>query len=95
MKIWGEIPRIQGVYDKQKNLGKITKASEVASKKDVISISSQAKDFQTVMRSLKEIPDIRQDKVNELTERLETGTYDVRGREIADKLIRTAFDTKG
>lgn len=94
MKIWGEIPKILGVYDKQKNVGKTEKASGAASKKDVVSISNQAKDFQTVMKALKDVPDMRQDKVNELSEKYETGNYDVSGNDIAGKILKSIFDKK-
>jgi negative regulator of flagellin synthesis FlgM len=94
MKIWGEIPKIFGVYDKQKSVGKVDKASGVAPKKDVLSISSEAKDFQTVMKGLKDVPDIRADKVKELSSRYDSGTYDVNGKDIADRVIKAIIDKK-
>lgn len=92
MKIWGEIPKILGVYDKQKSIGKVDKTSGVASKKDVVSISNQAKDFQTVMKALKDVPDIRQDKVNELAEKYDSGTYNVTSNEVADKVLKSIIE---
>lgn len=94
MKIWGEIPKILGVSNRQKNVGKVDKTSGVASKKDVVSISNQAKDFQTINRALRDVPDIRQERVNELSKRYESGKYDVSGKDVADKIVNSAFDTK-
>ena len=94
MKIWGEIPRILGVYDKNKNVGKVDKSSGVASKKDVVSISNQAKDYQTIMKALRDIPDVRQDRVNELMQKFESGSYDVSGKDIADSIIKSVIDKK-
>lgn len=94
MKIWGDIPRISGVYDKQKNVNKIDKTSGVSSKKDVVSISNQAKDFTTVMKALKEVPDMRQDKVNELAAKYEAGSYDVDGGDIVEKLSKSITEKK-
>jgi negative regulator of flagellin synthesis FlgM len=94
MKIWGEIPKIFGIYDKQKNVNKVDKTSAVVSKKDVVSISNQAKDFQTVMRALKEVPEVREEKVRELSEKYEAGNYDVSGKDIAEKMLKSVFDTK-
>lgn len=94
MKIWGDIPKISGVYDSQKNFGKVDKASGVTPKKDVVSISNQAKDFQTVLKSLKDIPDVRNDKVQELSEKYKSGNYNVSGKSIADRIINSAFDKK-
>lgn len=94
MRIPGDIPKITGIYDKQKNMGRVDRTGSVASKKDVVSISSQAKDFQTVFRALKDIPDIRQGKVNELVEKYESGNYNIDGNDVADKVLKTVFDKK-
>jgi len=94
MKIWGDIPKVSGVYDKQKSLSKVDKASGVAAKKDVVSISNQAKDYQTVMKALKDVPDVRNDKVSELADKYESGNYDVKGDTVADKVLKSMLDKK-
>ena len=94
MRIPGELSKITGVYGAQKNTGRIGNVSPSASKKDVLSISNEAKDFQTVYKALKDEPDIRQSKVTELTGRFEAGSYNVTGRDVADKVIKTVFDKK-
>jgi negative regulator of flagellin synthesis FlgM len=93
MKIWGEIPKILGVYDKQKSIGKVDKTSGVSAKKDVVSISNQAKDYQTAMKAIKDVPDIRQDKVKELSEKFDSGTYSVSGNDVADKVLKSIIDS--
>ncbi|MGI6776725.1 MAG: flagellar biosynthesis anti-sigma factor FlgM [Acetivibrionales bacterium] len=94
MKIWDGVPKISEVYGKQKSVGKADKIQGVYTKKDVLSISHEAKDFQTVMKALKEIPDIRSEKVKELAERYQSGNYNVNGRDIADKIVRSIIDKK-
>ncbi len=94
MRIPGDISKITGVYDKQKNVNRVDRTNMVASKKDVVSISTQAKDFQTVFRALKDIPDIRQGKVDELSARYESGNYDIDGNDVAEKVISSIFDRK-
>ena len=94
MRIPGDIPKITGIYDKQKNINRTDKSNAVASKKDIVSISTQAKDFQTIFRALKDVPDIRQGKVNELSERYESGNYDIDGNDVAEKVINSVFDKK-
>ncbi|NLK86719.1 MAG: flagellar biosynthesis anti-sigma factor FlgM [Clostridiaceae bacterium] len=95
MRIPGDISKITGVYGSQKNIGRVGRTGAVASKKDVLSISSEAKDFQTVYRALKEVPDIRADKVRSLETSIGSGTYSVKGRDVADKVIKGGFDIKG
>lgn len=94
MRIPGDIPKITGIYDKQKSVNKIEKTSAVSSKKDVVSISNQAKDFQTVQKALKNVPDIRQNKVNELMVKYESGQYNASGKDIADNIVKSIFDKK-
>jgi negative regulator of flagellin synthesis FlgM len=94
MRIPGEIPKITGVYEKQKSLGRVEKTSAVSSKKDIVSISNQAKDFQTVQRALRDVPDVRQDKVFELTGKYETGQYNTSGTDIAESIVKSVFDKK-
>ena len=94
MKIWGDIPKIPGVYDKQRNFNKVAATYGVSSKKDIVSISSQAKDYQSVMKVLKDMPDVRQDKVDELSQKYESGSYDVSGKDIVDRVLKSVIDKK-
>lgn len=94
MRIPGDASRVTGVYEQQKGVGRVSKADHVASKKDVLSISSQAKDFQTVYRALRDVPDMRQARVNELVQQYEAGKYDIDGKDVIDKVIKNTFDKK-
>ncbi len=94
MRIPGDISKITGVYGSQKNRGRVERTGTVASKKDVLSISSEAKDFQTVYRALKEVPDIRSERVSSLEASIGSGNYSVIGRDVADKVIKGVFDIK-
>jgi negative regulator of flagellin synthesis FlgM len=94
MKITGDVYNVSKVYDSKKPVGKIEKTSSVAPKKDVVSISSNAMDYQTVTKALKEVPDVRQNKVDEFAEAYRSGSYDVSGREIVEKLGKSIIDQK-
>ena len=94
MRIPGDLSKVTGIYGTQKNTGRVGKTEAAASKKDVLSISNEAKDFQTVFKALKEVPDIRQSKVAELSDQFETGSYNVTGRDVADKVVSAVFDKK-
>ena len=94
MKITGDVYNVSKVYDSKKPVGKIEKTSSVAPKKDVISISSKAMDYQTVTNALKEVPDVRQNKVDEFAQAYRSGSYDVSGREIVEKLGKSIIDQK-
>ncbi len=94
MKIWGDIPKVQGIYNKQKRVEKPGKAGKTGSTGDVVSISGKAKDFQTVLKALKNVPDVRTEKVNELSSKYRSGSYDTSGKDIADKIIDSILDKK-
>jgi len=89
MKIWGDNPRVFGIYNQNNSTGKVVKKDIVASKRDEYKISGQAKDYQTVMKALSNIPDIRKEKVYEISRKIDTGRYRVEARDISDKIIKT------
>lgn len=94
MKITGDIYNVSKVYETQKPVEKVNKVNSVAPKKDVVSISSNAMDYQTVSKVLKDIPDVRQNKVDEFAEAYKSGRYDVSGKEIVEKLGKSIVDKK-
>lgn len=82
-----------GVYNStMKNKVRNNKTSV---KKDELKFSEKAKDFQIAMEKLKEIPDIRTDKVERLKKQVKAGTYNIEGRKIAEKIFESIeFDKK-
>jgi negative regulator of flagellin synthesis FlgM len=62
--------------------------------KDVFALSKEGKDFQIALSALSKVPDIRQEKVQEITQRLQSGNYNVSAQELADKIVESAFDQK-
>lgn len=94
MKIWGDVPKVSGVYGKHKGLDKVERTAPVKNKKDIISISTQGKDYQAAVKAVKETPDIRQEKINDLLKKYESGNYNVNGKEVADNIIKSIIDRK-
>ncbi len=87
MKIWGENPKVFGVYNQNNKVGSVNINDVVSTRMDEYKISSHAKDYQTAMQALRNIPDIRSGKVQEISHRIETGKYKVRSIDISDKII--------
>lgn len=94
MRIPGDLSKITGVYGTQKSVGKVEKTGPVSAKKDVLSISNEAKDFQTVYKALRDVPDIRQSRVDDILGNMNSGNYNVSGRDVADRVINSVFDRK-
>jgi len=61
-------------------------------KKDQVEISSVGKDFQIAKQALNKISDVRADKVNDIKNRMEAGTYNINAEEVANKLVERFYD---
>lgn len=84
---------ILGIFFNRKTnkVGKNTQAK----KKDKLEVSDKAKDFQVAMDKLKQLPDIRNEKVERLKKEVQSGTYNVEGRRIAEKIMESIdFDKR-
>lgn len=55
---------------------------------DRVSVSPQARLFTEAYTAASNAPEVRQDKVNALKERIANGTYQVDSRKIAEKLLQ-------
>ncbi len=73
------------VYNKNQE---VKKTENVKGKKeDKISISQDAKDYQFALEKIKNVDEIRVEKVNSLQRQIQAGTYNVSGNQIAEKMI--------
>lgn len=87
MKIYGNmnVTKIQKAYGK--NVGKVNKTSKSEMKRDQLEISQDAKDFQIAMDAFKKLPDVRQEKVDDLKEQIENDTYKPSAQDIIKKMM--------
>lgn len=79
------ISQVSQLYNS--NQVKRTKSAANVSQMDAISISSTARDYQVAKNALANVPDIREDKVNDLKQSIEDGSYDVSGESFAEELL--------
>ncbi len=52
-----------------------------------VSLSTAAKDIQRAEKAIKELPDVREEKVQELKSQIEAEKYDVNGEKVAEKIL--------
>lgn len=90
MKIYSNpnISRVMNSYGVKPE--KVEKADSVKGASDKIEISEAAKDFQVAMKAFKELPEIREAKVAALKEQIDSGQYNVSGKEVADRILAEA-----
>jgi negative regulator of flagellin synthesis FlgM len=77
---------IQQVYEGQK-VNKYEKKNTSASFADQLQLSQAAQDTTVAKKALSNVPDIRQDLVDSLKEKIDNGTYDVDMDDFASKLL--------
>jgi negative regulator of flagellin synthesis FlgM len=82
--------KVSQLYQNSSVTGKLKVKS--TSRADKLEISQVAKDYQVAKQAVAQTPDVREDKVNDLKQRIASGTYDVSARELADKLVDNYFD---
>lgn len=77
------------VYSDQVQGTKRARSSSVQSAQgqDEVILSSQVQEFGSFLQALKNVSDVREEKVSAISERIQSGTYQVNAQAIADKLM--------
>lgn len=86
MKING-VNNVQSVM-KAYGANKTEKVQKISLKEDKIEISQTGKDFQIAMEAFKNLPEVREEKINELRSQIESGTYTVDKDKLANSIIK-------
>ncbi len=87
MKVFN-IPQVNQVLKTyQKQVEKAEKTEAAAMVRDKIEISDEARDFQTAMKAFKELPDVRQDKIDALKGQVDSGQYKPSAEAVVDKIM--------
>lgn len=94
-----KIGGISGIYNSQKVESKkdFKEIAQTKGKMDEVKISKEAMDFQLVIKAAKaarNIPDIREEVIAPIKEKLDNNTYEVDSNSIADKLLARKFNVK-
>ena len=78
---------VKQVQDKDKADAASEQPEKQQAKADTVVLSDMAKAVQEAQTQLESIPDVREDKVAELKEQIEKGTYEPDAEKIAGKMI--------
>lgn len=71
-----------------------TTATVDARRSDPVVLSSEAQGLRQQIAAIKALPDVRQDRVNKLTLKIESGQYKVDAAKLADQMIGRALADK-
>lgn len=84
MKIQGNL----GVHNVLKAYSKTAKKIEPTAKaSDRVEISDAAREMQIARRAIDQLPDIREDKVNEIKALMQSGKYKPSAQDVLDKIL--------
>lgn len=87
MRITGNVGSITGVYTNDKRISRVESTNKISPASDDVKISNVGKDYAIAMNALRDVPDIRMDRVNELSAKIASGEYNVSGEDIASKIL--------
>lgn len=84
-----QVQSITKVYREQNKTasGTATPTSGTARKPDQVILSSGAQEFGHILQSIKNLPDVRTDRVVELSNRIAAGSYNVTSHEVVEKMF--------
>ena len=86
---------VNQVHDKNKVDPSENKSDKTAAQTDTVVISGAAKRIQEVRSQLDEVPDVNEEKVAQLRNEIENGTYEINADQIAGKMIREGLINDG
>ena len=87
MRIGDGLPQITGIYTNDKKVSRVENLNNVQGIKDNVKISEVGKDYAIAQKALKDIPDVRQEKIDEVKAKMAEGKFEVKGEDIASKII--------
>ncbi len=93
MKIDGNstIGKLKAYEDKNKEKvspGETSQKGASSTPAESVELSARAKEITQIQRQIEGTPEIRQEKVNEISKKIDQGTYQVDAEDVAWKMIR-------
>ena len=82
---------VQGVNKAYNDTGKVgkgvsTSATTTLQRPDELILSAEAQEIRHAVTQIKELPEVRQDKVDEFAQKIAEGSYNVEARNISDAI---------
>ena len=82
-------------YGDQNKIGKNDKVEKTVSKQqpDEVVLSSQAQEFGQYLQKIKAMPEVREEVVKELADKIASGNYQVDSQAVAEKILGYSLPT--
>ncbi len=79
------INNVHQLYNKNKGINK--PKGQTKAKEDQIDISNEAKEVQFALSKIKDVKEVRTEKVDKIKQEVNAGTYQINGQKIAEKIL--------
>ncbi|MBW2599410.1 MAG: flagellar biosynthesis anti-sigma factor FlgM [Deltaproteobacteria bacterium] len=79
------------INEEKASLETVKQSPDGIAQEDKVTLSSTARDIQQAQKAVEKLPDVREEKVQELKDRIEAGKYDVNGEKIAEKMLNESL----
>ncbi|HMM19553.1 MAG TPA: flagellar biosynthesis anti-sigma factor FlgM [Selenomonadales bacterium] len=88
-----QIQSIMKAYTDQNKVSQSqkTQSASPVSKKDEVILSSQAQEVGQLYQAIRALPEVREDRVREISAKIAQGTYDVDAQAVAEKMLARTF----
>jgi negative regulator of flagellin synthesis FlgM len=83
---------IEGMGGKQTSNEQKVEEKNQSVQDTIVNLSTASKETQTAREIIASEPDVREDKVAELKERIESGNYTIDNKAVADKIVNSFID---
>lgn len=70
------------------------KTNKMPEERDQLKISNEAIEFQHGLKKLKNLDEIRREKVDAIKAQIQAGTYEIDGNKIAEKMVESIYFDK-
>lgn len=92
----GQVSNVLKSYRKQagEKIGEKQDFKASLKKADKTQVSDEARLFQAAFQKLKNMPDVREEKVADIKKSVDSGTYQVSGKEIVEKMVERVIVDK-
>lgn len=62
-----------------------------AVREERVDLSNQSRDLVNIKKAIDRLPEIREERIMDLKNRIEKGTYDIQSEKIAEKMVRESL----
>ena len=83
---------MEGIKGSQNPDGQKVQEKDQTRQDTIVNLSTASKEAQIAKKSIASEPDIREDKVAELKNQIESGSYTVDNKAVADKMVDSFMD---